>query len=130
MHKDFVSSHIMIFGDDKLYQSPPEQQTRRLLHINLLCKISMKKGILNVKLMEVPTMSGCQRYKQSNGGQLGNQGKGIKIIHPISLGIPLSNKTGLQPSNGSIGINLHCKTPINNQWLSFQQVNAPSPKYH
>ena len=89
----------------------PSNKPGRLLHINFFCKIPMRKDIFNIKLVEVSTMSGCQRYKQSNRSQLGNRGEGIRIIHFIGLGIPFSNKADFQPSNQSIKINLHCKHP-------------------
>ena len=91
--------------------SPLSNKHERLLHIDFFCEIPMKEGIFDIKLVEVSAMSGCQRYKQPNRRQLGNWGESIKIIHLIGLGIPISNKASLQPSNRSIGINLHRKHP-------------------
>ena len=68
----------------------------------------MKKDILNIKLMEIPIISGSQG-KKSNICHLSNRGKSVGIVHAIGLGIPFSNKVGFQPSNRSIGINLHYK---------------------
>ena len=71
--------------------------------------LRLGEGALQV---EVPAMNCYQRYKQPNRSQLGHQRESIRIIHPISLGIPFSNKAGFQPSNGSIRINLLCKHPM------------------
>ena len=69
----------------------------------------MKKDILNIKLVEILIISGSQGNKKPSGCHLSNRGKGVRIVHAIGLGIPFSNKVGFQPSNGSIGINLHCE---------------------
>ena len=72
----------------------------------------MKKGILNIKLMEIPIISGSQGNKKSNKCHLSNRGKSVGIVHAIGLGIPFSNKVGFKPSNGSIEINLHFEHPM------------------
>ena len=71
----------------------------------------MKKDILNIKLVEIPIISGSQGNKKSNIRHLSNKGKSVGIVHTIGLGIPFRNKAGFQLSNGSIGIKLHCKHP-------------------
>ena len=71
----------------------------------------MKKDIFNIKLVEIPIISGCQGNKKSNICHLRKMGKGVKIVHTIGLGIPFSNKEDFQPINGSIGINLHFEHP-------------------
>ena len=78
---------------------PLSNKLWRLLHINLLLKVAMKKDILNIKLVEIPIISSSQGNKNPNGCHLSNRREGIKIIHPRSLGIPFSNKAGFQPSN-------------------------------
>ena len=69
----------------------------------------MKTDILNIKLVEIPIINGSQGNKKPNICHLSNKGKSVEIVHVIGLGIPISNKADFQPSNGSIGINLHCK---------------------
>ena len=69
----------------------------------------MKKDILNLKVVEILIISGSLGNKKPNRCHLSNNGKSVEIVHVIGLGIPFSNKVGFQPSNGSIGINLHCE---------------------
>ena len=69
----------------------------------------MKKIILNIKLVEIPIIGGSQGNKKSNRCHLSNRGKSVGIVHAIGLGITFGNKADFQSSNGSIGINLHCK---------------------
>ena len=64
----------------------------------------MKKDILNIKLVEIPIISGSQGNKKSNICHLSNRGKSVEIVYAIGLGIPFSNKAGFQSSNGSIRI--------------------------
>ena len=71
----------------------------------------MKKGILNIKLVEIPIISGNQGDENPNICHLSNKEKSVGIVHAKDLGIPFSNKAGFQPNNESIGINLHCKHP-------------------
>ena len=71
----------------------------------------MKKDILNIKLVEIPIISGSQGNKKPNKCHLSNRGKSVGIVHTIGLGISFSNKADFQSSNGSIEINLHCKHP-------------------
>ena len=80
----------------------------RLLHIHLLLKVALKKDILNIKLMEILIICGSHGNKNPNRCHLR---KSVGIVHAIGLGISFSNKAGFQRSNGSIGINLHCKHP-------------------
>lgn len=47
----------MFFGNDK---------TRGLLHIHLLCQISIKKGILHVHVMDMPLFLGNEREQETN----------------------------------------------------------------
>ena len=47
----------------------------------------MKKDILNVKLVEIPIISGSQGNEKSNICHLSNRGKSVEIVHAINLGI-------------------------------------------
>ena len=102
MHMDSVSNHTRTSEGDIPSISPPKRQTWRLLHIHLLLKVAMKKDILNVKLVEIPLISGSKGNKKPNKCHLSNRGKSVEIVHTIGLGISFSNKVGFQSSNGSI----------------------------
>ena len=69
----------------------------------------MNKDILNIKLVEIPMISGSQGNKNPNICHFSNMGKSVGIVNAIGLGIPFSNKADFQSSNVTIGINLHCK---------------------
>ena len=78
----------------------------------------MKKDILNIKLVEISIIGGSQENINPNRCHLSNRGKSVGIVHALGLGIPFSNKADFQPSNGSSGINLHCKhSTITNDFL-------------
>ena len=85
----------------------------------------MKKDIRNIKLVEIPIISGSQGNKKLNRCHLSTRGKSVGIVHTIGMGIPFSNKDGFQPSNPR-GLTF----TVSNQWLSSLQVNGPSPKHH
>ena len=78
----------------------------------------MKKDIRNIKLVEISIISSSHGNKKPNICHLSNKGKSVGIVHAIGLGIPFSNKADFQSSNGSIGINFHCKHPtVTNDFL-------------
>ena len=67
----------------------------------LLLKVAIKKDILNIKLLEIPIISGNQGNKKLNRCHLSNRGKGVRIVHAIGICLPLSHKSDFQSSNGT-----------------------------
>ena len=90
---------------------PLSNKPWRLLHIHLLLMVTIKKDILNIKLVEIPIISGSQRNKRLTNVILAIGGRSVEIVHAIDLGILFSNKTDFQSSYGYIGINLHREHP-------------------
>ena len=109
MHVDFVANHTKTFEDEKPSLSPPKQQTLEVASYTPPPEGRHEEGILNIKLAEIPIISGSQGNKMPNRCHLSHRGKSVRIVQAIGLGIPFRNKAGFQPSNGCIKINLHCE---------------------
>ena len=69
----------------------------------------MKKGILNIKLVETLIISGSQGNKKPNICHLSNRGKSVRIVHAIDFSVPHSHKSFFQSSNKTIENNFNCK---------------------
>ena len=89
---------------------PLSNKPWRLLHIHLLLKVAMKKGILNIKLAKIPTISDSQGNKKPNRCHLSNRGKSVEIVHAIDLGIPSSNKVGFHQAMDPSGLTFTVNT--------------------
>ncbi|KAL2656120.1 hypothetical protein AAZV13_04G103300 [Glycine max] len=90
---------------------PLSNKPRRLLHINLLLKITMEESILNVKLMKRPMTHGCHSKKQTNSGDFSHRRKGVTLIKAINLSITFSYQSNLKPINLTIRPNFNCIDP-------------------
>ena len=99
MHGDSVSNHTKTSENEKSSLSPPKQQTLEVAPYTPPPQGGMKKDILNIKLVEIPIISGNQGNKKLNICHLSNKGKGVKKVYVIGLSVPLSHKSCFQSSN-------------------------------
>ena len=84
---------------------------RRLLHINLFDKITMKEDVLDIQLKKGPMLYSSHRKKQANRDNLRYRRKSIIIVRAIWLSLPRGNQTGLKPINLAIRSHIHCINP-------------------
>ncbi|KAL3015697.1 hypothetical protein AAZX31_06G170900 [Glycine max] len=90
---------------------PLSNKPRRLLHINILLKITVEEDILNIKLMKGPMTDGRHSKKQTNSGELGYRRESITVINAIYLCVALSYQASLKPINLTIGPNFNSVDP-------------------
>jgi len=86
---------------------PLSNKPRRLLHINILLKITVEKGILNIKMMEGPMTDSSHSKKQTNSGEFGYRRESITVINAIYLCVALSHQASLKSINLTIGPNFN-----------------------
>lgn len=67
---------------------------RRLLHKHLLLEVTMKKSILDIKLLARPTRGDGNGKHKANGGGLNHQAKSITVVNAGLLVEPLSHQSG------------------------------------
>jgi hypothetical protein len=70
-------------------------KTRRLTHIDLLIKNTMKESILHIELTKGPSSRHNNGEDKSNSGSLNNRTECILIINAIPLVVPFSDQTSL-----------------------------------
>ncbi|KAL2583894.1 hypothetical protein AAZX31_14G103900 [Glycine max] len=90
---------------------PLSNKPRWLLHINILLKITVEKGILNIKLMEGPVTNSSHSKKQTNSGEFGDRRESITVINAIYLCVAFSYQTSLKPINLTSGPNFNSVDP-------------------
>ena len=57
-------------------------------HIDLFVKIVVKKGIINIKLVERPFFNGGYGEKKMNRNEFSHWGKSIMVIDSFNLSVP------------------------------------------
>jgi len=103
-------------------------KTSRLLHVYLLCQMTMKKRIRNVKLPDVPIIGDSQCEEQSNGSWFDDRTKGLCVINTSLLVETFGHKSGLEPLHGSISFPLNFVHPfvMNNMLILRSGTKGPS----
>ena len=68
----------------------------------------MKKDILNIKLVEIPIISGSQGNKKLIRCHLSNREKGVRKVHAVAH--PLATSRAFNQATESSGLTLTAKT--------------------
>ena len=90
---------------------PLSTKTGWSLHIDFFSKVAMKKGILNVHLVEIPTTNGGNSKKTLKSGELGHGSKSFSIVNTFALGEAFGNKASFVMFNNAIRIILDLGRP-------------------
>lgn len=72
----------------------------------------MQKGIMDVKLVERPSLNRSQGKKGANGHHLGHGGEGLMVIETLLLVVSFGDETSLVVLNGSIGVVFDVVNPL------------------
>ncbi|GMP94104.1 hypothetical protein CsSME_00043686 [Camellia sinensis var. sinensis] len=84
------------------------------LHVDLLKKITIKEGILDIHLKKLPVASSSNSNSKqtANRGKLSNRGEDLLIINAIFLVETLGNKTSFVALNRAIRMSLDFVDPF------------------
>jgi len=74
--------------------------------------MTMKKGVLHVKLVDWPRARGSNAENDANGGRLDNWTEGLIIVDVVLLRETPDNPTSLVPSKQTISIILVLENPL------------------
>src|SRR4051812_47740314 len=101
----------------------------RLLHVNLLIKLSIDESMGDVNRVQVEILNSCKSKNKSNGWSTRGGSKDFSVIQSRTLTVTLCNNSGLIPLYGSISIMLDPKYPTrSNGFLARWQLDQlPSP---
>ena len=89
------------------------------MHKHMLFKISMEKGILNIKLVNWPFKWECNCKYNTDSRSLDNWTKSLKIIENQSLSKSLCNYPGLITINCSIGFIFEFVDPFATNYIAI-----------
>jgi len=94
-------------------------ETRRKVHVDFFVKVTMKEGVVDVKLMHVPSTWGKKGDEGANSDHRSDMTEGLRIIKACLLVVTLKTpiKIYIIPLNHLADI-LFC-TPIWIQWVYF-----------
>jgi hypothetical protein len=81
-------------------------------HVNILTQLTIKKGILHIKLRDGLALNRRHDKKSANSGHMSNMSKSLIIISTMLLLKTTSNKTGLIPLKRTIRANLNLIYPL------------------
>jgi hypothetical protein len=76
-------------------------KTRRLLHENLFRQVSVKKSIIHIHLMDLPSKSSSKRKNHLNKVHLRNRGKGISVFDAFLLRKSIHNQARFMTLNNT-----------------------------
>jgi hypothetical protein len=100
-------------------------------HVNILTHLTIKKGILHIKLRDGPAPNRSHGKKSANSGHMSNMSKSIIIISSMFLLKTTSNKTGLIPLKRTIRASLNLIYPLTSDrthtWGTGHKIPRASP---
>ncbi|KAJ9565348.1 hypothetical protein OSB04_001314 [Centaurea solstitialis] len=101
---------------------------RRLTHVNSLSEITMKKGILNIKLMNRPVTGDGDAKNRADSGRFDNWTESVIKVQTRLLRETLSNKTGFVTLKTSITVKLMAKQPTIANYVSIRGFRNKIPR--
>jgi hypothetical protein len=87
-------------------------KTRWLSHVNLLLKNTVKKGILDIQLSRLPSMSKSHGEQNANGSWLDNRTERVLVVKTIALFEPFGNESCLVSLYAAIRLVLDFEHPL------------------
>jgi hypothetical protein len=98
-------------------------------HVNILTQLTIKKGILHIKLRDGPLPNRSHDKKSANIGHMSNRGKSLIIITTLLLLKTMSNETSLIALKRTIIVSLNFLDPLTsdrpNTWEQSTRSHMP-----
>jgi hypothetical protein len=100
-------------------------------HVNILTHLTIKKGILHIKLRDGPLPNRSHGKKSVNSGHMSNRIKSLIIIMTLLLLKTTSNKTSLIALKRNVRVSLNVIDPLTsdrtNTWGTGHKIPCASP---
>ena len=100
-----------------------------LHHIDLLHKLSIKKDIIYIKLVNSPLKVECNPKHNTDGDWINHGTESLVKVNALLLVKAFSNNVSFIPCNRSVKILLNIKHPICCPLYSTQGSGEREPKY-
>ena len=103
-------------------------KARRGKHVYFLGEVTMKKGILDIELIEGPLSDGSKNDQSAYSSHFGDGGKSLLIINAILLSETTGDKTGFVSFYRSIRVSLDFIHPLatNGDFARRKRDKVPS----
>jgi hypothetical protein len=95
---------------------------RRWVHVDLLMQLTVKKGILHIKIRDSPPMNRGHRNKSMNCGPMGNRSKDLLVVTTIMLLKTMGTKMRFIPLKRAIRVSLDLIDPLARNQNSRRRV--------
>jgi hypothetical protein len=82
------------------------------IHVNILTQLTIKKGILHIKLRDGPLLNRSHAKNSANSCHMSNRSKSLIIISTLLLLKPTSNKMSLIALKRTIRVSLNLIDPL------------------
>jgi len=102
-------------------------KTRRLLAVDRLLQMAMKKSILHVELMDGPGARDGEAEDDPYRGWFDNWTEGLVVVDAVLLQEPANNPPGLVSSEGAIGVVLVLEDPLAGDDISMRRSRNKPP---
>jgi hypothetical protein len=111
--------------------APRDRIPRWWTHVNILTQLTIKKGILHIKLRDGPSPNRSHGKKSANNSHMSNRSKSLIIISTVLLLKTTSNKTSLISLKRTIRASLNLIYPLTsdrmNTWGTGHKIPRVSP---
>jgi hypothetical protein len=84
----------------------------RLLAVDGLLEVAVKKGVLHVQLVNGPGAGRGDAEYGPNGGRFDNRAEGLVVVDALALGEAANNPASLVAGKGPIGMKLVPEDPL------------------
>ena len=95
-----------------MVRSSRVDEARRLLEIDSLLEVAVKKSILHVQLMNRPGAGDCYAEDGVDGGRLDDGAERLVVVDVVSLGEAVDHPTGFVTSQGAVRVEFMFKNPL------------------
>jgi hypothetical protein len=92
------------------------------MHVDILTQLTIKKSILDIKLIDGPLTNRCYGKKSANSGHMSNMSKSLIIIMTVLLVKTTSNKTSLVMLKRTVRASLNFIDPFTNDRMNTSET--------
>ena len=79
-------------------------EARRLLAIDSLLQVTMKKGVLHIELVDRPAAGGGDAEDDTNGGRFDNRIERLVVVDVVALSEAADQLAGLVTGESAVGV--------------------------
>jgi hypothetical protein len=102
-------------------------ETRRLLAVDSLLKVTMKESVLHIELVKRPTTGRGNTQDSSNGRRFDNRTEGLVVVDTSLLVVAANHPAGLVTGKSTIGVVLKREDPLARHNIGTRRSRDKTP---